>query len=74
METITLVDIIKSATITKTLWKQELKRTEDFVELLTLFDAYTKVIGELQHSFEDNCGVYYKDLYDKVLNKFEEMC
>ena len=73
MVLVTLLDIIKSNTLTKTIWKQELKCTEDFNGLLTLFDAYTRVVSEHQHSFEDGCGIYYKDLYDKVLNKFEEM-
>ncbi|ALM62106.1 hypothetical protein AXI64_gp114 [Vibrio phage qdvp001] len=73
MVIITLIDIIKSTALTKTIWKQELKCTEDFSELLTLFDAYTKVVGEHQHSFEDGCGVHYKELYDEVLNKFEEL-
>jgi len=67
MNLITILDIIKESSVTKTIWKQELKSTEDVSTLRALLTAYVNVATEYM-----NVEIEYKDFYDKVLNRFEE--
>lgn len=67
MNLITILDIIKDSSVTKTIWKQELKSTEDVPTLRALLAAYVSVATEYM-----NVEIEYKDFYDKVLNRFEE--
>lgn len=71
METISILDIIKLNRLLLTIWKQELSCTEDYHLLTVLHKAYNDIVEEVSNSGEDS--MLYKDLYDKVLNKFEEM-
>lgn len=68
MNLITILDIIKESSVTKTIWKQELKSTEDVSTLRALLTAYVNVATEHM-----NVEIEYKDFYDKVLNRFEEI-
>lgn len=67
MNLITILDIIKDSSVTKTIWKQELKCTEDVSTLRALLIAYVNVATEYM-----NVEIEYKDFYSKVLNRFEE--
>ena len=67
MNLITILDIIKDSSVTKTIWKQELKSTEDVSTLRALLAAYVSVAAEYM-----NVEIEYKDFYNKVLNRFEE--
>ena len=67
MNLITILDIIKDSSVTKTIWKQELKSTEDVPTLRALLAAYVSVAAEYM-----NVEIEYKDFYNKVLNRFEE--
>jgi hypothetical protein len=69
MTTINLIDIIKSSPCTKTIWQQDLNRTEDYHTLRTLLDAYVSVAMENLHTERNTC---YKSFYDDVLWRFEE--
>ncbi|UUW39755.1 hypothetical protein VP14_068 [Vibrio phage VPMCC14] len=71
MGTITILDIIKLNRLLLTIWKQELSCTEDIYLLIVLHKAYMDVVEEVSNYSDDK--LLYKDLYDKVLNKFEEM-
>lgn len=71
METIAILDIIKLNRLLLTLWKQELSCTEDYYLLTVLHKAYSEVVDEVFDYSDDS--MLYKDLYNKVLNKFEEM-
>ncbi|UZV41235.1 hypothetical protein vBVpaMR16F_169 [Vibrio phage vB_VpaM_R16F] len=73
METITLLDIIKRCRTMNTIRTQELKSTTDFDTLKTLYSAYVDVSMENLVGEYTGCEVKYKEFYDKVLNKFEEM-
>lgn len=67
MNLITILDIIKDSSVTKTIWKQELKSTEDLPTLRALLTAYVDVATECM-----NVEIEYKDFYNKVLNRLEE--
>ena len=71
MNLITILDIIKESSVTKTIWKQELKSTEDVSTLRALLTAYVNVATEdlIVYGTE----VEYQDFYNKVLNRFEEI-
>ena len=56
-----------------TIRTQELKSTTDFDTLQTLYSAYVDVSMETLTRESVGCGMKYKEFYDKVLNKFEEM-
>lgn len=71
METITILDIIKLNRLLLTVWKQELSCTEDVYLLTVLHKAYCVVVEDMFDYSNDK--LLYKELYDKVLNKFEEM-
>ena len=73
METITLLDIIKRCRTMNTIRTQELKSTTDFDTLQTLYSAYVDVSMETLTREYTGCEVKYKEFYDKVLNRFEEM-
>ena len=57
-----------------TIRTQELKSTTDFDTLQILYSAYVDVSMETLAREYKGCTMKYKDFYDKVLNKFEEMC
>lgn len=73
METITLLDIIKRCRTMNTIRTQELKSTTDFDTLQTLYSAYVDVSMETLTREYTDCEVKYKEFYDKVLNRFEEI-
>lgn len=73
METITLFDIIKRCRTMNTIRTQELNSTIDLTTLQTLYDAYVTVAMENLAGECTGCEMKYKEFYDKVLNKFEEM-
>lgn len=63
-----IIEIIKDSSVTNTIWKQELNRTEDKETLKILLDSYVEV-AMIALGDED---VTYKMFYDMVLQKFEE--
>ncbi len=63
-----ILEIIKDSSITNTIWKQELNRTEDKETLKILLDSYVEV-AMITLGDED---ITYKMFYDTVLQKFEE--
>lgn len=73
MQSITLFDIIKDCRTMNTIRTQELNSTTDFDTLQTLYNAYVTVAMENLAGEYTGCGMKYKEFYDKVLNKFEEM-
>uniref|UniRef100_A0AB39AJE3 Uncharacterized protein n=1 Tax=Vibrio phage P018-4 TaxID=3229728 RepID=A0AB39AJE3_9CAUD len=73
METITLLDIIKRCRTMNTIRTQELQSTTDFDTLQVLYSAYIDVVMENLVEEYTGCEMKYKEFYDKVLNKFEEM-
>lgn len=72
MHQLTLLDIIKDSSVTRTIWMQELNSTEDYDTLRQLLDAYTSVSMDSLCREQPNNPVVYKEFYNKVLNKFEE--
>lgn len=68
MDKFNILEIIKDSSVTKTIWKQELNRTEDKGTLKILLDSYIEVAMITLGDEE----VTYKMFYDMVLQKFEE--
>jgi hypothetical protein len=68
MTTINLIDIIRDSSITRTIWQQELKCTEDKEVLKILLDSYVEIAMITMHDKE----VSYREFYDAVLLRFEE--
>lgn len=68
MENFNILEIIKDSSVTNTIWRQELNRTEDRETLKILLDSYIEVA---MITLGDE-GITYKMFYDMVLQKFEE--
>ncbi|AUR89281.1 hypothetical protein NVP1121O_253 [Vibrio phage 1.121.O._10N.286.46.C4] len=67
-----IIGLTKMNTITNTIWRQELKSTTDYVVLTWLHHAYNLVTEEV-FSYNEGAEIDYEELYNKVLNKFEEI-
>lgn len=72
MYQLTILDIIKDSSVTKTIWTQELNSTQDYDTLKLLLQAYTKVATESLCCEQPNNELHYHEFYNKVLNKFND--
>jgi len=63
-----ILEIVKDSSVTNTIWKQELNRTEDKETLKILLDSYVEVAMITMN--DENTP--YVEFYYMVLQKFEE--
>lgn len=70
MHQLTILDIIKDSSVTKTIWKQELNSTQDYDTLKQLLNAYTTVAMESLYREQPDSELQYLEFYNKVLKKF----